>query len=218
MSKLLIGILAVPVLTLAWLAPTLGRGPAVAWAADDELAVGRTATVRDTEGDRLLLRASPGLSQPVQATVLEGARVQIVEGPQPADGHQWFRVSATAGSGWASARHLVLVDERAATAAARGPLPPGSTRTVQMRIVGYNLTGTRTATGTTPRWGTVAVDPQVIPLGTRLQIEGFEGTVFVAEDTGSAVRGSIVDIWFDDPAAARRFGTQTRTVTLLDQR
>ena len=59
------------------------------------------------------------------------------------------------------------------------------------------------------------MDPRVIPLGSRLLIEGFEGTVFVAEDTGSAVRGNVVDVWFDDPAAARRFGTQTRTVTIL---
>ena len=61
-----------------------------------------------------------------------------------------------------------------------------------MRVVGYHLPLTaspRTATGTTPRFGTVAVDPRVIPLGSRLLIQGFEGVVFVAEDaTGGAVQ------------------------------
>ena len=89
-----------------------------------------------------------------------------------------------------------------------------------MRVVGYHLaasTSPRTATGTTPRWGTVAVDPRVIPLGSRLLIEGFEEMVFVAEDTGSSIRGNIIDVWFDDAAAARRFGTQTRMVTILER-
>ena len=75
----------------------------------------------------------------------------------------------------------------------------------------------RTATGSTPRWGTVAVDPRVIPLGSRLLIEGFDGMVFVTEDTGGAVRGNVIDVWFDEPAAAARFGTQSRTVTVLTQ-
>jgi 3D (Asp-Asp-Asp) domain-containing protein len=187
--------------------------------ADEELAVGRMATVHDTQSDRLQLRVAPGLSQTVQGTVLDGTRVQIVEGPQVADGHQWFRVSAPAGTGWVSARYLAPVDERAVTAAARGPMPPGSGRAVQMRVTAYHLgNNSRTATGTTPRWGTVAVDPQVIPLGSRLLIEGFDGTMFIAEDTGSAVRGNIVDVWFEDLAAARRHGTQSRTVTILEQR
>ncbi len=207
---------ALVTLAVVWLTALVALPPAGAHA-QDELAVGRSATVSGTEGDRLLLRAGPGLAQPMVGALLEGTRVQVLEGPQLTDGHRWFRISAAAGSGWASAQYLAPVDERALAAAARGPLPPG-TRVLQMRVVGYNLgPGARTATGTTPRWGTVAVDPQVIPLGTRLTIEGFEGTVFVAEDTGSAVRGQIIDIWFDDPAAARRFGTQTRTVVLLER-
>src|SRR5688572_2325819 len=203
--------------TLAWLAPLPVPSAGVAWA-QDELAVGRMATVRETEGDRLPLRATPGLNQAGQSTVLEGTRVQIVEGPQVADGHQWFRVSAPSGTGWVSARYLLPADERAVVTAARGPMPPASGRAVQMRVTAYHIGGNpRTSTGTIPRWGTVAVDPQVIPLGSRLLIEGFEGTTFVAEDTGSAVRGSIVDVWFDDLAAARRHGTQTRTVTILER-
>ena len=202
---------------LAGLAPVLPPTAGIA-RAQDELAVGRMATVLGAEGDRLRLRAGPGLSQPVQGTVLEGTRVQVVEGPQAADGHQWFRVSAPSGAGWVSARYLLPVDEHAVVAAARGPLPPASGRNVQMRVTAYYIGGnSRTATGTIPRWGTVAVDPQVIPLGSRLLIEGFEGTTFVAEDTGTAVRGSMIDLWFDDLAAARRHGTQTRTVTILER-
>lgn len=51
-----------------------------------------------------------------------------------------------------------------------------------------------TATGTTVRKGTVAVDPSVIPLGTRMYIPGYGyGT---AEDTGGAVIGNIIDLGY----------------------
>jgi len=61
--------------------------------------------------------------------------------------------------------------------------------------------GGNTATGTKPRrisgggkWSTVAVDPRVIPLGTKLWVEGYGFAV--AEDVGGAVNGSIIDLFF----------------------
>jgi 3D (Asp-Asp-Asp) domain-containing protein len=180
--------------------------------------IGGNAVVSGTDGDGLVIRNSPGLGQGAQATLAEGARVQVLEGPIVMDGHQWFRVTTAAGTGWASARYLAAAAERVALTAASAVQSAG--RPMQMRVVGYNLprsASPRTATGTTPRWGTVAVDPRVIPLGSRLLIEGFDGVVFVAEDTGSAVSGNLIDVWFDDAATARGFGTQSRTVTILGQ-
>jgi 3D (Asp-Asp-Asp) domain-containing protein len=74
--------------------------------------------------------------------------------------------------------------------------------------------GSLTRLGTTVHWGTVSVDPTVIPLGSRLLIEGYD-TVFVAEDTGGGVHGNRIDIFFPDEAAAIRFGVQDRIVTVL---
>jgi 3D (Asp-Asp-Asp) domain-containing protein len=95
------------------------------------------------------------------------------------------------------------------------PPTPVALRTLMVRATAYSYTGSRTATGTTPQWGTVAVDPSVIPLGSRLQIAGFDGVTFVAEDTGGGVRGNWVDIFFPSVADAVRFGSQTRMVTIL---
>ena len=51
-----------------------------------------------------------------------------------------------------------------------------------------------TFTGTTPTAGrTIAVDPSVIPLGSTVLINGIE---YVAEDTGSAIKGNKIDIYF----------------------
>lgn len=86
---------------------------------------------------------------------------------------------------------------------------PGTQMTVQ--ATGYALPGT-TATGVPVGWGIVAVDPDVIPLGTRMTIPGYgEG---VAADTGSAVQGAIIDLWFPTRAQALTWGRRTVTITL----
>jgi 3D (Asp-Asp-Asp) domain-containing protein len=70
----------------------------------------------------------------------------------------------------------------------------------------------RTATGLSVGFGIVAVDPSIIPLGTRLTIPGYgEG---VAADTGSAVQGYTIDLWFPTLADALAWGRRTVTITL----
>ena len=82
---------------------------------------------------------------------------------------------------------------------------------------GNGADGAITRSGTVAHWGTVAVDPHVIPLGSRLQIEGYD-TVFTAEDTGGAVVGNRIEIFFPDEGAALAFGVRSLTVTLVNER
>lgn len=90
------------------------------------------------------------------------------------------------------------------------PAPDGS-RTITVMATGYSLGGT-TATGLPVGWGIVAVDPSVIPLGTHMTIPGYgEG---VAADTGSAVRGAIIDLWFPTTTQALAWGRRLVTITL----
>ena len=71
-----------------------------------------------------------------------------------------------------------------------------------------------TATGTTLTEGrTIAVDPSVIPLGSRVFIEGFG--VFIAEDVGGAIKGSKIDIAVTTHARANELGVQYANVYLL---
>ena len=56
----------------------------------------------------------------------------------------------------------------------------------------YSLTG-RTATGSPAGPGAIAVDPRVIPLGTRLRVEGYGAGVAV--DTGRLIKGNRIDVW-----------------------
>jgi 3D (Asp-Asp-Asp) domain-containing protein len=90
-------------------------------------------------------------------------------------------------------------------------LAPAGDRTIVVSSTGYSLPG-HTSTGIPVGFGVVAVDPAVIPLGTRITIPGYgEG---VAADTGSGVRGADIDLWFPTLAAARAWGRRTVTITL----
>ena len=80
-----------------------------------------------------------------------------------------------------------------------------------MSSTGYTIRG-RTATGIPTAPGVVAVDPSVIPLGTRLSIPGYG--IGIAADTGGAVQGNTIDVWFPTKAQALAWGRRTVTITL----
>ena len=73
---------------------------------------------------------------------------------------------------------------------------------------------TKTATGTIPSSGrTVAVDPRVIPFGTKIYIEGLGERI--AEDSGANIKGRQLDIFLPSVEHCRHFGVQTREVQVM---
>lgn len=89
--------------------------------------------------------------------------------------------------------------------------PPGESRTLVVDAVAYHLPG-RTASGLPVGPGVVAVDPRLIPLGTRLFIPGYGPGI--AADTGSAIKGRIIDLWMPTYAATQAWGRRTVTITI----
>lgn len=77
-----------------------------------------------------------------------------------------------------------------------------------------------TATGTTARVGAIAVDPTVIPYGTRMYIVSSDGTitygVATAEDCGGGIKGNRIDLFFDSYDTCIQFGVRDCTVYVLD--
>ena len=75
-------------------------------------------------------------------------------------------------------------------------------------------------TGTSARYGAIAVDPSVIPYGTRMYIVSDDGNwiygVATAEDCGGAIKGNIIDLYFDDYSTCIQFGRRSCTVYILD--
>lgn len=85
----------------------------------------------------------------------------------------------------------------------------------QMSVVAtaYTHTGRNTYTGRKPGVGTISVDPRVIPLGTRLYVEGYG--YGVAQDVGRAIVGNRIDVFLESEAAARKWGRKTVKVYVL---
>lgn len=79
-------------------------------------------------------------------------------------------------------------------------------------VPGYGC-GYRTALGRRATYGVVAVDPRVIPLGTRLYIPGYGYAV--AADTGGSIKGNRIDLCFNSLEQARNFGRRRVKVYLL---
>ena len=77
-------------------------------------------------------------------------------------------------------------------------VPPSPSRCSGGRVAGH---------------GVVAVDPRIIPLGSRLFIPGYGSAV--AGDTGSAIRGNRIDLGFNSLRDALLFGRRAITVYVL---
>ena len=84
------------------------------------------------------------------------------------------------------------------------------TKAYKMEATAYTISddgwGNKTASGMTTFVGMVAVDPKVIPLGTKLYIEGYG--IAIAGDTGGAIKGNKVDLFFNSEGECRQFGRQ----------
>lgn len=90
---------------------------------------------------------------------------------------------------------------------------PGGGRQITVRAYAYCLRG-RTASGTYVDRGTVAVDPRVIPLGTKLFIPGYGHAK--ALDTGGAIQGNKIDLWMPSSGDCYAWGVRTVTITVFD--
>ena len=73
-----------------------------------------------------------------------------------------------------------------------------------------------TSTGKKPRpYHTLAVDPKVIPYGTRIYIPEFN-KVFIAEDCGGAIKGNRIDIYMNNEYECRQWGVRNITIIILN--
>lgn len=97
----------------------------------------------------------------------------------------------------------------------RGGEVLGFRRVLVARATAYSAgAGARTATGSPLHYGVVATDPSVIPMGTRLYVEGYGYAT--ALDRGSAIVGNRLDLFFPTREEALRWGSRMVKVYVLD--
>ncbi len=91
-----------------------------------------------------------------------------------------------------------------------------------VRATAYSHTGSRCATGVSPIPGYIAVNPKVIPYGTKMFIKTTDGRYIygyaVAADTGGFVKRhpTGIDLFFDSESECKRFGVRSAEIYILE--
>lgn len=89
---------------------------------------------------------------------------------------------------------------------------------LEVRSTAYCLRGNM-RTGVRVRDGMAAGDPRVLPLGSVIRVSHPDGRlvgIFVIMDTGGAIRGNKIDLWFSSCAEARAWGIRNVVAEVLD--
>jgi 3D (Asp-Asp-Asp) domain-containing protein len=87
-------------------------------------------------------------------------------------------------------------------------------RTLQVTATAYTRTGCQTASGVWPYVGGVAVDPALIPIGSKLYIDGYGPARAV--DTGEMIKGNRIDLFFDTESECEAWGRRPVTVSIME--
>lgn len=168
---------------------------------DSGLAKGRT---------RIAIKGQPGVKETTIEHVMAGGR-------------EIEKIVRSENTVTEPTAELVKVGTRVPRTVVAGTPSPGVTasrggRSLTMVATAYAAytggAGNRTATGTGVYKGIVAVDPRVIPLGTRLYIDGYGEAV--AADTGGAIKGNRIDLGFSSAGECYQWGRRSVNVTILN--
>lgn len=112
---------------------------------------------------------------------------------------------------------IELINQHVAQGSRGLAAPERYKRVIAMHSTAYSPAsagGNITYSGTRVRRGVVAVDPNVIPLGTRMYIDGYGYAI--AEDIGGAIKGNTVDVAFLSLNECYQWGVRDVNVYILD--
>lgn len=100
--------------------------------------------------------------------------------------------------------------------------PVSYKKKMTVRATAYTYTGNNCSTGVAPQPGYIAVNPKVIPYGTRMYIKSPDGRIVygyaVAADTGGFIRNhpTGIDLFMTTEGACRNFGVRSMEIYILD--
>jgi 3D (Asp-Asp-Asp) domain-containing protein len=99
------------------------------------------------------------------------------------------------------------------------PEPPkAEVPATSFEATAYTIEG-ETASGAQTRKGIVAADPKVLPIGSRIRVQGaghYDGE-YTVKDTGREIKGREIDLYIANDAEAKRFGRKNVTVEVLER-
>lgn len=150
----------------------------------------------------------------VKTEVLSDAKDRVVAvGTKPEQAKQYVSETRTANEN---------VTQTSSQESAPSEAKENNKKTMQMAATAYTaecdgcsgITATGIDLNNNRNQKIIAVDPSVIPLGTRVHVEGYGEAI--AGDTGGAIKGNKIDLHVATKEEATRFGRKTVAVTILE--
>ena len=159
----------------------------------------------------LNVRSGPSTENSIIGYLSKGTSVSIIEHTSAS----WYKVKLSNGKiGYCSSKYLASKNEDDSVTTQKPSTSEDVLYSMEVKSYAY-YTGSITATGTKPTAGrTIAVDPTVIPYGTKIYIPEFD-KVFIAEDCGGGIKGNKVDIFMNTKEECINWGVRNITIYIL---
>lgn len=156
------------------------------------------ATVNATATATINVRSGASTKYKSIGKIKKGTKVKILSTK-----NGWYKVKYSNKTGWSSGKYIKK---------------SSSSSNVKKKITvkAYAYTGGGyTSTGTKAKYGTLAVDPKVIPYGTKVYIKELD-KVFTAEDCGGGIKGNKIDIFMNSESQCNSWGVRNISIQILD--
>lgn len=128
----------------------------------------------------------------------------------------WYKVNLNGKEGWVSKKYVKVSGNSTSSSISQNSNNSSNNNVVRtVNVVATAYTGySTTSTGQKPVWGTIAVDPKIIPYGTKVYIPQF-GRTFIANNTGGAIKGNKIDIFMNTKKECYNWGRRTIEIQIL---
>ena len=175
--------------------------------------IGVTNIFADSTGvvtaSKLNIRKGPSTTYSRIGSIYKNKSVTILD-----ESNGWYKVSFNGKEGWASKKYIKVGGSSSSSNTSQSSNTSNNV-VKTMNVVATAYTGySTTSTGQKPVWGTIAVDPKVIPYGTKVYIPQF-GRTFIANNTGGAIKGNKIDIFMNTKKECYNWGRRTIEIQIL---
>ena len=181
--------------------------------------IGATNIFADSTGvvtaSQLSVRKGPSTQYSRIGSLYKNKNVTIL-----GESNGWYKISFNGEEGWSSKKYIKTnqlstsnnssENNKQNTSDNSGGNVARTIKVVATAYTGYSTT----STGQKPVWGTIAVDPRVIPYGTKVYIPQF-GRTFIANNTGGAIKGNKIDIFMNTRKECYNWGRRTIEIQIL---
>ncbi len=177
--------------------------------------IGVTNIFADSTGvvttSRLNVRKGPSTKYSRMGSLYKNKSVTILDSKG-----NWYKINFNGKEGWVSKNYIKVGGSNTSQSSSQNNSNNSQNNVVRtMNVVATAYTGySTTSTGQKPVWGTIAVDPRVIPYGTKVYIPQF-GRTFIANNTGGAIKGNKIDIFMNSKKECYNWGRRTIEIQIL---